>query len=127
VGESAKAFEGVDPVDRSVTVRPGSGRLALLFLTASCQPCLQLWEEAKGGDPATPVVLVTPGPEMESRRKAEQLAPEGLTVVMSGDAWSLYDIHRAPWLVVIEDERIIHDERSPETWKEVKHIAEPVS
>jgi hypothetical protein len=126
VGEAAMAFEGVDPVDRSLTVRPGGGRLALLFLTSSCQSCLQLWQEAKGGDPATPVVLVTPGPEMESRRKAEQLAPEGLTVVMSGDAWSLYDVLGAPWLVVIEDERIIHDERSPETWEEVKHIAEPV-
>jgi hypothetical protein len=125
IGETAPAFVGVDPADRPVTVRPGGDRLALLFLTTSCEPCARLWGEAKGGDPATPVVLVTPGPETESRRKAEELAPDGLTVVMSGEAWSLYDVHRAPWLVVVEHETIVHDERAPATWEEVGVLAGP--
>lgn len=125
VGESALPFEGVDPADRPVTVSPGAGRLALLFLTTSCEPCRRLWDEAKSGDPATPVVLVTTGPEIESRRKAEELAPEGLTLVMSGDAWSLYDVHRAPWLVVIEDTRIVHDDRAPAAWEDVRALAQP--
>jgi hypothetical protein len=126
VGEAAAPFEGVDPGDRPITVRPARARLALLFLTTSCQPCARLWEEARDGDPATPVVLVTPGPETESRRKAGELAPEGLTVVMSGDAWSLYDVHRAPWLVVVHDERIVHDDRAPATWEEVRLSADGV-
>jgi hypothetical protein len=127
IGEAAPAFEGVDPADRPVRVRPGEDRLALLFLTTSCEPCMGLWGEARSGDPIMPVVLVTPGPETESRRKTMELAPDGLTVVMSGEAWSLYDVHRAPWLVVVEHDRIVYDERAPATWEEVGALADPLA
>lgn len=69
----------------------------LYFLTSSCQPCRPVW--AAVGDGAA--VVVTPDPSTESRRKVAELAPDGVTVVMSSEAWFAYGAGPAPWKVTV--------------------------
>jgi hypothetical protein len=111
-GLPAPAVEGVDPSGRPESVSVEVGRVGLVFLTGSCEPCQNLWSGAVEG----PVAIVTPNPTTESRRRVGQLAPVGVKVVMSSEAWHSYGVKRAPWLVVVEDGVIVASGRAPRSW-----------
>ena len=76
----------VDPEGRTV-----------YFLTSSCAPCRPVWAGLADG----PALVVTPDPSTESRRKVAELTPEGVTVVMSSEAWFRYAAGPAPWKVTV--------------------------
>jgi hypothetical protein len=111
-GLPAPPVEGVDPAGRPESVSVEAGRVGLVFLTGSCEPCRELWSGAVAG----PVAIVTPNPATESRRRIGQLAPVGVKVVMSSEAWHSYGVKRAPWLVVVEDGVIVASGRAPRSW-----------
>jgi len=111
-GLPAPAIAGVDPWGRPATVSTEHGRVGLVFLTSSCAPCQNLWGEAVAGQ----VALVTPSPSTESRRRVGQLAPPGVKVVMSSEAWSAYGVTRAPWLVIVDGGIVVGDGPAPRTW-----------
>jgi hypothetical protein len=98
-----------------LSVQVSTGRTALLFLTSSCQPCQPFWT----GTPPPGSVLVTPSPATESRRRVAELARAGQVVVMSSEAWHAYDVRRAPWLVMVEDGRVVSDAPAPPDWESV--------
>lgn len=77
------------------------GRRVVYLMTSSCKPCMEVWPTLRPGD-----VAVTPSPSTESRRKVAQLAPEGVTVVMSTDAWFSLRPGPAPWRVTLVDGEI---------------------
>ena len=53
-------------------------------------------------------LVLTPGPETESRRRVAQLAgPVPHRVLMSGAAWHSYGITKAPWVVEIENGAVV--------------------
>jgi hypothetical protein len=85
---------------------PQATTTALLFLTSSCEACQGFWQEL-AGDPSLPagatVVVATPGAALENRRKVADLAPAGVEVVMSGDAWTDYAVTGSPFAVVVAD------------------------
>ena len=117
-GSPARPFAGVDPSSNRVEISPapGGGRICLLFLTTSCAPCQVLWNGARQAGPAHRVVVVTPGPETESRHKAAQLGGPELEVVMSSDGWIRYAVTAAPWLVIVDSGTVIHDAPAPADW-----------
>jgi hypothetical protein len=126
VGRPAPAVAGLDPgghpLDVPVSARPG--RLALLFLTSSCRPCRDLWSAAQAmpapPDPAArAVIILTPSPSTESRRRVADLAPPSVPVLMSSDAWHAYGVTRAPWLALLEGGTITAEGPAPADWTKV--------
>ena len=86
----------------------GAKHLTLLaFLTSSCSTCLDFWDAFAAGEPDVPgdarLVLVTKGSDAESPGSVRKLAP-GITVplVMSSDAWDVYDVPVAPFFVLVD-------------------------
>ncbi|HEX4864091.1 MAG TPA: hypothetical protein VFV02_08470, partial [Acidimicrobiales bacterium] len=116
VGSPAPAIAGVRPDGSRVSVEldgsggsdesggSGGSELLLIFLTSECRECAGIWDRLTAGAEGA-VLVVTPGPETESRRKvAERSASAGsqpLTVVMSSEVWHAFGITRAPWLVEV--------------------------
>jgi hypothetical protein len=47
-------------------------------------------------------VIVTKGPASESPAKVRQLAPEGIRVVMSDEAWDEYRVPLTPYFMLID-------------------------
>lgn len=89
-----------------LTMGTGSGRTLLAFLSSSCAVCETLWttfdpnlEVARGAR----LVAVTKGPERERMARLLELAPAGLDVVMSSDAWEHYEVPSTPHFVLVED------------------------
>ena len=91
-------LEGRAPDGSAVSVDVSQGRRVVYFMTSSCRPCLEVWPRLGPAD-----VVVTPSPSTESRRRVSALAPEGVTVVMSSDAWFGFRPGPAPWRVVLMD------------------------
>ncbi len=66
-----------------------------------------------------PLVIVTPSPSTESRRRVAGLAPPSVPVVMSSDAWHAYGVARAPWLTVLDGGVIAGEGPAPADWTAV--------
>jgi hypothetical protein len=116
VGQQAAAVAGVGPGGEAAEVgglRSGDASVVvLMFLTSSCHGCREFWEVLSvpgsraelEGSPR--VAIITPGPELEDRRKVTELAPEGMPVVMSARTWAEYGVSGSPFAVVVRDGRI---------------------
>jgi hypothetical protein len=122
VGAVAADVTGLDPagavVHRHLASPTGreptapAGRTLLVFLTSSCVACQGFWEGfADGGAARLPdapeTIIVTPGAALESRRRVAELAPPGVPVLMSADAWSDYRVTGSPFAVAIGDGSVI--------------------
>jgi hypothetical protein len=96
----------------------GAGAPTLLaFLSSGCSTCAGFWERL--GERLLPAgvetVIVTHGPERELPAKLRALAPEGVAVVMSSDAWSDYRVPGSPYFVLVHG--TIRGEGAATTWK----------
>lgn len=103
LGQPAPPITGVDPAGRPLSLDP-EGR-TVYFLTSSCRPCRPLWDALSGNRS----VVVTPDPSTESRRKVAELAPPGVTVVMSSDTWFAYAAGPAPWVVTVSGATVVSE------------------
>lgn len=109
--EAATDLSGVnqhgEPVRVGVT---GTSQDSLLaFLSSGCSTCAGLWRQLATGPgpelgPAGPirVVVVTRGPEHESRSQVAALAPSSVPLVMSSPAWEAYRVPGAPYFVHVD-------------------------
>ncbi len=102
-------LDGVTPDGDAVVVAMSSSPVTLLaFLTAGCSSCAVLWDGLS--DPAqrrafpagTRFVAVTRGPEWETPAAVMSHAPRDLTVVMSTQAWTDYEIPGSPYVVLVD-------------------------
>ena len=77
----------------------------LLFLSAACLGCRDLWggtaELHRSLPSGVRVVLVTRGPEEEDARAIAALAPAGCLTVMSSQAYRDYRVGGPPFLAVV--------------------------
>lgn len=110
VGTRAPRIEGSDLSGGAAVLDASAGRLVLVFLTSSCQPCQAVWKELPAAA-GSQVAVVTPGSGTESRRAVAQLAPSSVRVLMSSDAWFDYGVRAAPWVVEIEAGTIVAEGR----------------
>lgn len=119
---------GVTPADGAVSVSVASGVDTLLaFLTGGCPVCGELWSTANSGGSALPdrtrLVVVTASPDRESPSRIRRLAPVGLAVVMSSDAWEDYRVPGAPYFVLVEGATgRIAGEGSAQSWAQVASL-----
>jgi len=121
---------GVTPAGDALqlSVRAPGTRTLLAFLTSGCGVCAGFWEALRGGaDASLPggarIVVVTRDPSMESPVKLRELAPPGLPVIMSGQAWEDYRVPLAPYFVLVDgDAGGIEGEGAAETWPQVASL-----
>jgi hypothetical protein len=101
-------IEGVTPAGApvSVGVVGSADPTLLLFLSASCQGCRDLWDGTAELRQALPegvqIVIVTRGPDHEDAGAIAGLAPADTEVVMSSDAFWDYRVGGPPFLVVVD-------------------------
>ncbi|MFL5797554.1 MAG: TlpA family protein disulfide reductase [Actinomycetota bacterium] len=94
-----------DAVKIAVAGAPGATLLA--FLSSGCLGCGPFWE-ALGEDPSLDVpggarlVVVTKDTAFESPSKLLELAPDGVPLVMSSDAWERYRVAGSPYFVLVD-------------------------
>jgi hypothetical protein len=92
-----------DAVKVAVAGAPGSTLLA--FLSSGCLSCGGFWE-AFGSGVDVPgdarVVIVTKDTAFESPSKLLELAPDGVPLVMSSDAWERYGVAGSPYFVLVD-------------------------
>lgn len=79
----------------------------LLFLTSGCATCQAFWTEL--GDPrnvrlppGSRLLIVTKGAESESVSAVADLAPAGVELVMSSQAWHDFDVPGSPYVVAVD-------------------------
>lgn len=119
-GAPAPPFEGTTPAGEAAGLDPAVGEWEFLFLTSGCRECAAAWDAARSSqrsERGRPLLVVTPGPETESRRKVADLARaprgrdgggrESLHVLMSTAAWHAYRVTKAPWSVHVRDGAVI--------------------
>ncbi len=106
---SVPTIAGVTPAGDALAVAPaGSDRLTLLaFLSSGCASCTRFWEGlgAPGelGLPArTRLLVVTKGPDREIAAEVAAQTPPGLSVVMSSEAWTDYEVPGSPFFVLVD-------------------------
>jgi hypothetical protein len=115
----APALHGVTPMGDAVGLdfASGAGTLTLLaFLTTGCSTCAGFWDTL--AEPRLPAgvetVIVAHGAERERVSRVAALAPAGVPVVMSSQAWLDYEVPGAPYFVLAE--RAILGEGVASSW-----------
>ena len=77
----------------------------LLFLSADCIGCRDLWdgteELRRSIPPGVRIVIVAKGPEQEDAESILALAPPGTPTVMSSQAYRDYRVGGPPFLVLV--------------------------
>lgn len=79
----------------------------LAFLSTTCSACVGLWEGLGAGDVLgdlrnVRLVVVTKGAEAESPSRLAQLAPDGITLVQSTEAWEAYGVPVSPYFILVD-------------------------
>jgi hypothetical protein len=99
--------DGLTPDGAAVTIAvvDSTDPVLLLFLSATCLGCLDLWAGTAALRAGLPeglrIVIVAKGPEDEDADAIGALAPVGTEVVMSSSAYHHYRVGGAPFLVVV--------------------------
>jgi hypothetical protein len=103
----AHDLRGTTPWGESsaVGVLGSSGSTLIAFLSSGCLTCLEFWR-AFATDKRLPadvrLVVVTKGEEQESTSTVAELAPPGVTVLMSTQAWNDYEVPMAPYFILVD-------------------------
>jgi hypothetical protein len=89
----------------------------LAFLTSGCSSCARFWQSfgQEGLPPGVRTVIVTRGGDRERTARLRSLAPDGVPVVMSTQAWEDYAVPGSPYFLLIDQE--IRGEGVATTWE----------
>ena len=122
---------GASPAGEAVQigVRHASQDTLLAFLSSGCSTCAEFWR-AFAQPPATldlpsntRVVIVTRDPAEESRGKVRELAPAGVPVVMSSQAWKDYQPAATPFFMHVDGSSgAIAGQGTGGTWAQVSSM-----
>ncbi|MGB0096774.1 MAG: hypothetical protein WBP81_30070 [Solirubrobacteraceae bacterium] len=94
-----------------------TGPTLLAFLSSGCSTCAGFWETLaeRRLPPGVQTVIVTRGGERERPSKVRSLAPPGVAVVMSSQAWQDYRVPGTPYFVLVD--RFVRGEGAAPTWQ----------
>ena len=100
---------GVTPTGEIVSARVVDVEhdTVLLFLSSGCESCATFWTELASPGAirlpgATRLLVVAQSPTEESPRDLAELAPDGVDVVLSSDAWRDYEVPGSPHVVYVD-------------------------
>ena len=113
-----------DAVKISVT---GDRDTLVTFLSSGCLTCMDLWQGIRNQSEPLPgdarVVIVTKGRSMESPSRLMDLAPDGVPVVMSQEAWEGYAITMSPYFVHVDGRTgAVRSEGAAGSWEQVRSL-----
>lgn len=96
----------------------------IAFLTSGCTTCRGFWNSFRARPIEIPggarVVVATHDPSHESPSKLRSLAPDDIPVVMSSEAWDLYQVPMSPYFVYVNGpDAAIAGEGTAQTWDQV--------
>lgn len=113
-----------------IGIEAGDDATLLAFLSSGCSTCEDFWR-AFGTEELhmvpgrrTRVVIVTRGPEDESPPAVGELAPNGLTTVMSSVAWEDYGVPVSPYFILVDGRRGVLGEGAATNWGRVVELLE---
>lgn len=127
-GASGGDIDGQSPTGVAVHVGVVGARTPTLlaFLSSSCLTCRTFWSEFARPDLDVPndgrLVVVTQSADTESPSALAELAPPGLTVVLSTPAWITYDVPGAPYFVLVGTDGAILGEGAATSWERVRDL-----
>lgn len=127
-GRRARDLAGESPDGGAVAVRVSDvdQDTVLLFLSSDCATCANFWETLAAGQmplpPDTRLVVVTKGPDRESRAAVAAFdAP--VPVVMSDDAWGDHDVPGSPYVLLVDGPSgRVRGEGTGATWDQVARL-----
>lgn len=100
----------------------------LAFLSTGCSACIGLWEGlaagiGRMGRDDMRLVVVTKGREAESESRLRELAPEGVSLVQSTEAWADYEVPVSPYFVLVDGPSgSVIGEGSAGSWNQVTSL-----
>lgn len=98
----------------------------LLFLSSGCSSCATFWDELADPvslPPGTRLVIVTQGDDAESREAVAELAPRGVDVLMSTQAWRDYEVPGSPHVVYVDGSTgRVRGEGTGQSWTQVTQL-----
>lgn len=106
-GRTATDLTGISPTGEALRIAVTSVRhdTLLAFLTTGCSTCATFWRSLARSDVAVPgdarLVIVSHDAQEESVGRVQALAPEGVPVMMSSQAWDDYQVAYAPYFVYV--------------------------
>ena len=126
-GRAAADIVGVTPRGETSAIRVVGARhdTVVAFLSSGCATCHVFWEEladvALPGD--TRLVVVTKGEDAESPVAIGDIAPDGVTVVMSSEAWTTYQVPGSPYVVHVDGPSgRVRGEGTGPSWEQVQRM-----
>lgn len=126
-GRAAADVAGVTPGGDAVGIRVSGVRhdTVLVFLSSGCTTCHPFWDALRTADlpGRARLVVVTKGEDHESPVAVGELAPEGVTVVMSSESWTDYNVPGSPYLVHVDGESgRVRGEGTGADWEAVRRM-----
>ena len=126
-GRLAADIAGVTPRGETSAIRVVGTRhdTVVAFLSSGCATCAVFWEEfgsiALPGD--TRLVVVTKGADAESPVAIGDVAPGDVTVVMSSEAWTDYQVPGSPYVVHVDGPSgRVRGEGTGPSWEQVQRM-----
>ncbi len=117
---------GVSPAGEEVGLALVGARTSTLlaFLSSGCMTCLDFWSAFARDDSRLPdgirLVVLTKGREQESASRVAELAPPGVQVVMSTQAWVDYQVPMAPYFLLVDGPAgIVRGEGAASSWRQL--------
>jgi len=105
-----------------ISLGDGSPRTLLAFLSSGCTACGPLWSGLHGPLPLPSearLVVVTKGPDRERPARLLELAPAGVELVMSTEAWEAFAVPATPHFVLVGGEHGILGRGSATSWQQI--------
>ncbi|HUO72719.1 MAG TPA: hypothetical protein VMU39_18260 [Solirubrobacteraceae bacterium] len=117
---AAAVLTGATPDGEPLTLSfegAGSMPTLLAFLTSGCGSCQGFWDTLgeRRLPPEVQTVIVTHGTDRESPSRLRKLAPDGVPVVMSSQAWADYRVPGSPYFVLVDG--VVRGEGVATTWQ----------
>jgi hypothetical protein len=124
-GRAATDLVGVGPRGEAQALRIAGTRhdTVLAFLSSGCTTCHVFWDELRDATlpRGTRLVIVTKGEEAESPAAVADVAPPGVTVVMSSRAWTAYEVPGSPYVVHVDGPSgRVRGEGTGPSWEQVR-------
>ncbi|MDQ6648606.1 MAG: hypothetical protein M3Z02_00565 [Actinomycetota bacterium] len=126
---AARDLVGRTPDDEIVmlAVSGTASDTLLAFLSSGCLTCQDFWSAFASPRLDVPVgsrlIVVTKGPEHESESAVAALAPPGVTVVMSSQAWDDYGVPGSPYFIQVDGTTgAVVGEGSATSWDQVRTL-----
>jgi hypothetical protein len=120
---TTRSLTGVTPAGDAITIplTGARGHSLLAFLSTGCSSCLPFWDGlGQKIESEARLVVVTKGPDRESRTDIARLSVPSVPTLMSTDAWNTFQVPASPYFALIDnaDGRVI-GEGSAATWSKV--------